>query len=118
MTINENRVREFAHQIWESEGKPHGQDQRHWEMACRLAEEAEESNPQQQQASSENTAPQHQTVARNDTDIINKPGKEKAKALKKTIDETKTKPKGKKAKLLKDVVETELSPIESEIQPI
>lgn len=118
MTINENRVREFAHQIWESEGRPHGQDQRHWEMACRRAEESEEStsqHPQQQQA-----APQHRTVENNDTDIMNKPAKEKTRALKKTIaknqaDEsspTTSSPKttrAKKAKLVKDVVDTELT---------
>jgi len=34
----EHRVREFAYQIWESEGKPDGQADRHWEMAWKLAE--------------------------------------------------------------------------------
>ena len=34
----EHRVREFAYQIWESEGKPDGQASRHWEMAWKLAE--------------------------------------------------------------------------------
>lgn len=38
MNYLENRVREFAYQIWESEGRPHGQDARHWEMAQKLAE--------------------------------------------------------------------------------
>ncbi|WP_178106801.1 DUF2934 domain-containing protein [Pseudomonas mangiferae] len=38
MKANEQRIREFAYQIWESEGKPHGQDSRHWEMAVKLAE--------------------------------------------------------------------------------
>jgi hypothetical protein len=38
MSIDEQRVREFAYQIWESEGKPAGQEDRHWEMACKLAE--------------------------------------------------------------------------------
>ncbi|HTF98422.1 MAG TPA: DUF2934 domain-containing protein [Cellvibrio sp.] len=37
MQLNEERVRAFAHQIWESEGKPEGQASRHWEMACKLA---------------------------------------------------------------------------------
>lgn len=37
MSDNENRVREFAYQIWESEGRPSGQEARHWEMACTLA---------------------------------------------------------------------------------
>ena len=35
---NEQRIRELAHQIWESEGRPDGQDARHWEMACKLTE--------------------------------------------------------------------------------
>ncbi|TDF81547.1 DUF2934 domain-containing protein [Pseudomonas sp. H9] len=38
MSIEEKRVREFAYQIWESEGKPEGQEIRHWEMARKLAE--------------------------------------------------------------------------------
>ncbi|MGW8466455.1 DUF2934 domain-containing protein [Pseudomonas sp. CLCA07] len=38
MSTDDKRVREFAYQIWESEGKPEGQDARHWEMARKLAE--------------------------------------------------------------------------------
>ena len=38
MSINEHRIREFAYQIWESEGKPHGQGERHWSMACKLVQ--------------------------------------------------------------------------------
>jgi hypothetical protein len=34
---DENRIREFAYQIWESEGRPSGHEARHWEMACKLA---------------------------------------------------------------------------------
>lgn len=37
MNSNEQRIREFAYQIWQTEGKPHGQAKRHWEMACKLA---------------------------------------------------------------------------------
>ncbi len=37
MSPNEHRIREFAYQIWESEGRPHGQCERHWNMACTLA---------------------------------------------------------------------------------
>jgi hypothetical protein len=36
MSTDEKRVREFAYQIWESEGKPEGQEARHWEMARKL----------------------------------------------------------------------------------
>ncbi|CAI8827114.1 DUF2934 domain-containing protein [Pseudomonas sp. IT-P294] len=38
MSTEEKRIREFAYQIWESEGKPEGQEARHWEMARKLAE--------------------------------------------------------------------------------
>ncbi|WP_085586097.1 MULTISPECIES: DUF2934 domain-containing protein [unclassified Pseudomonas] len=38
MSNDDKRIREFAYQIWESEGKPEGQEARHWEMACKLAE--------------------------------------------------------------------------------
>ncbi|MDD1015139.1 DUF2934 domain-containing protein [Pseudomonas rubra] len=38
MSVEEKRIREFAYQIWESEGQPEGQQQRHWEMARKLAE--------------------------------------------------------------------------------
>lgn len=38
MSNDDKRIREFAYQIWESEGKPEGQEARHWEMARKLAE--------------------------------------------------------------------------------
>jgi hypothetical protein len=38
MSTDDKRIREFAYQIWESEGKPEGQEARHWSMACKLAE--------------------------------------------------------------------------------
>ena len=38
MSADEKRIREFAYQIWESEGRPNGNDERHWEMARKLAE--------------------------------------------------------------------------------
>ncbi|MDB5982195.1 MAG: hypothetical protein JWQ69_3210 [Pseudomonas sp.] len=38
MSADEKRISELAHQIWETEGKPDGQDARHWEMARKLAE--------------------------------------------------------------------------------
>lgn len=34
----DQRTRELAYQIWETEGKPVGQETRHWEMARKLAE--------------------------------------------------------------------------------
>ena len=38
MNNDDQRIREFAYQIWESEGKPEGQEARHWEMAVTLAQ--------------------------------------------------------------------------------
>ena len=38
MNTDDQRVRELAYQIWESEGRPHGQDARHWEMARKMAQ--------------------------------------------------------------------------------
>lgn len=45
MSANEKRIRQFAYEIWESEGKPEGHEERHWEMARKLVE-AEASSPQ------------------------------------------------------------------------
>jgi hypothetical protein len=44
MSINEQRIREYAYQIWESEGRPNGQSERHWSMACTLAKTQAESD--------------------------------------------------------------------------
>lgn len=38
MAVDEERIRELAYQIWQSEGRPSGQHDRHWEMARKLAE--------------------------------------------------------------------------------
>lgn len=46
MNTDDKRIREFAYQIWESEGKPEGQEARHWEMARKLAD-AEALAPKQ-----------------------------------------------------------------------
>lgn len=35
---DENKIKMLAYQIWEAEGKPHGEAQRHWLQACALAE--------------------------------------------------------------------------------
>lgn len=58
MNINEQRIREFAYQIWESEGKPHGHTERHWEMASKLAQvHAASEEPQQPQMHAGSTEP-------------------------------------------------------------
>jgi hypothetical protein len=38
MQLNENRVREYAYELWESEGRPEGRAEKHWEMACKSLE--------------------------------------------------------------------------------
>ena len=38
MSADEKRIREFAYQIWESEGRPTGKHDRHWEMDRKLVE--------------------------------------------------------------------------------
>ncbi len=53
MSADEKRIREFAYQIWESEGKPVGHEHRHWEMARKLAE-AEALAPDKTSASKAN----------------------------------------------------------------
>lgn len=45
MTIDQDRVRQLAYQIWESEGKPEGQEARHWDMARKLAESEQSETP-------------------------------------------------------------------------
>jgi hypothetical protein len=50
MTKEEQRIREFAYDIWVSEGRPDGQDARHWEMARKLVE-AENGKPGEKPAS-------------------------------------------------------------------
>ena len=37
----EERIRDKAHELWESEGKPEGQHERHWQAARQAIEEAE-----------------------------------------------------------------------------
>jgi hypothetical protein len=39
----EERIRQMAHRIWESEGRPQGQQERHWRMAQRLIEASEDT---------------------------------------------------------------------------
>ncbi|MFJ3486530.1 DUF2934 domain-containing protein [Pseudomonas sp. NPDC090202] len=40
MNVDEETVRQLAQLIWETEGRPQGQEARHWDMATRLAESA------------------------------------------------------------------------------
>ena len=38
--VDEHYIRETAYHLWEKDGRPIGQDHRHWEMAKRIAEDA------------------------------------------------------------------------------
>lgn len=51
MNTHEQRIREFAYQIWESEGRPMGQECRHWDMACKLASDLHNSDESDQAGS-------------------------------------------------------------------
>ena len=35
----EERVRAKAHEIWEGEGRPEGQQDRHWQIACQMIDD-------------------------------------------------------------------------------
>lgn len=37
---NEQSIRELAYQIWEAEGRPEGQQDRHWSLANKLSSQA------------------------------------------------------------------------------
>ena len=57
MNVNEQRIREFAFQIWESEGRPHGQHERHWKMASKLAEAEAQATAKPRRISKPKTVP-------------------------------------------------------------
>ena len=43
MADDERRIRQLGYRIWESEGRPEGQEQRHWEMARKIVAAERES---------------------------------------------------------------------------
>jgi Protein of unknown function (DUF2934) len=43
----EERIRERAFQIWDREGRPHGRDREHWDMARRELMGADDAPPLQ-----------------------------------------------------------------------
>lgn len=45
MNEQEQRIREFAYEIWQTEGCPDGQGERHWEMARKLVEAQQSGLP-------------------------------------------------------------------------
>jgi hypothetical protein len=42
---DDDKIRKRAHQIWESEGRPHGRDREHWEQAAREMEAESKKKP-------------------------------------------------------------------------
>ncbi|KSV85785.1 DUF2934 domain-containing protein [Sinorhizobium sp. GL28] len=48
MDDREELIRRRAYAIWESEGRPEGQDERHWEQASRELAERERPHPTQE----------------------------------------------------------------------
>lgn len=92
MSTDDKRIREFAYQIWESEGKPEGQEARHWEMACKLAD-AEALAPKKSPKAPGSKAPASKTAA--SKSLNGKAGEPKAKA--KSAAASKVIPPGEKA---------------------
>jgi len=46
MSVNEETIRKLARQIWEDEGKPDGQSERHWKLATDIAQRDENNTHQ------------------------------------------------------------------------
>jgi hypothetical protein len=60
MATSEQDIRDLAHQLWLSEGKPDGQSDKHWKLARRLIEaegSAAHPNPKRSTDPSEKTGP-------------------------------------------------------------
>lgn len=89
MSINndEHRIREFAYQIWESEGKPDGHGERHWDMACKLAaaQGPDENAPAADTDSSATRGIDTSENARNVIDQLDNKPEKKPRAKKATV---------------------------------
>ena len=53
----EQRIRETAYHLWERDGRPAGQAERHWEMARRMTEDAEMQSASAARAAAGRPAP-------------------------------------------------------------
>ena len=53
MMNQQQHVQELAYYLWLSEGKPDGQDERHWQMASKLAAEEAANVPKRSKDPSE-----------------------------------------------------------------
>ena len=61
MQPNENRIRECAYQIWESEGKPNDRAEEHWYKACEFLETNEHSSEAEHSEHHNNFIPHQNT---------------------------------------------------------
>ncbi|WLG53315.1 DUF2934 domain-containing protein [Pseudomonas sp. FP1742] len=103
MSTDEKRIREFAYQIWESEGKPEGQEERHWKMACKLAE-AEALAPGKSAKASGSKTAATKPVGKPDGKLVNAKGieaKPRAKPKAKPAAASAVIPPGEKATVKK-----------------
>lgn len=91
MSTDDKRIREFAYQIWESEGKPEGHEARHWEMARKLAEAEALAPSKSPKAVGSKTAGTKPTAANG------KAGESKSKAKAKPSTAAKVIPPGEKS---------------------
>ena len=103
MSTEDKRIREFAYQIWESEGKPEGHEARHWEMARKLAE-AEALSPNKSSKAAGGKAAATKTAAKkpdgkllNDKTLDGKGAEPKTKAKAKPAAASSVIPPGEKA---------------------
>jgi hypothetical protein len=71
MSTDDKRIREFAYQIWESEGKPEGHEARHWEMARKLAEAEALSPNKSSKAAGGKTAATKTATKKPDGKLVN-----------------------------------------------
>jgi hypothetical protein len=94
MSTEDKRIREFAYQIWESEGKPEGQETRHWEMARKLAEAEALAPSTSPKATGSKTASAKSPVAKS---ANGKAAQPKASAKAKPAAASKVIPPGEKA---------------------
>src|SRR5690554_962056 len=106
MNISEEQVRKHAYQIWESEGRPQNQAQRHWEMAQKVAASQSQLEHQDRSNTSKSKA-RSTTKSRGGSDI--------AAASKATKTPQKQNQKIAKAELVEDVIKTEVPPVDTNI---
>ena len=84
MSKEDKRIRELAHQIWESEGKPDGAHDRHWEMARKLAEAEALTPSKPKPAAKPKTAPKAAAKPKPAAPAAAKPAAKKPAAKKTT----------------------------------